>query len=554
MSLRPRMGWVPPGATRLGHEARRRMIRADGNGHGPPDSRAALGLEPQMPMPLAVPSPHPTATPPWTLGLSWPLLLAALAGLAVLTPAWLDRIFEDGNIFLHMAAARWIVSNKALPDGDPFSFTMPGAPWHVQEWLSALLMYGTHQLAGWVGVAALMALCVAVTLAIMARFLLARLQPVHAIVLTVFGCTLMFSYLLARPHVLAWPLTALWFSALVSAAESGQRPPWWLLPVMVVWANLYGGFTLGLLLAGGIAAEAWLTAAVPQRAAIARRWGLFLLLALLASMLTPYGWRGLWFTVHLLQQEYAQSVIQDWKSPDLHVQRGFELWMLGALALGWAGKLRLSVMRILMLLGLVHLALMAMRSISTLGLIAPFLLAAPLAKSWYGASPSSTGKDVEWLDRWFLALVAPARPMAIALTTTLAVLAATALLRLHPPKPHGSIAPVAAVEAACAAGVQGPVLNFPNFGGFLLHEGIPPFIDSRMDMYGDALFKRFFEAVGLATPQVFPALLDEYRIGWTLLPPQAPANAVLAQLPGWRRVYADLFAVVYVREHEHAAR
>jgi hypothetical protein len=46
----------------------------------------------------------------------------------------------------------------------------------------------------------------------------------------------------------------------------------------------------------------------------------------------------------------------------------------------------------------------------------------------------------------------------------------------------------------------------------------------------------------------FLALLDEYKIGATLLPPQRPAVALLDRLPGWERLYSDDIAVVHVRK------
>jgi hypothetical protein len=42
-------------------------------------------------------------------------------------------------------------------------------------------------------------------------------------------------------------------------------------------------------------------------------------------------------------------------------------------------------------------------------------------------------------------------------------------------------------------------------------------------------------------------LLDEYRIGATLLAPDTPANFYLDTLPNWKRVYGDAVAVVHVR-------
>ena len=39
-----------------------------------------------------------------------------------------------------------------------------------------------------------------------------------------------------------------------------------------------------------------------------------------------------------------------------------------------------------------------------------------------------------------------------------------------------------------------------------------------------------------------------YGVTWTILAPTSRAVAVLDMLPGWRRVYADRFAVIHVRE------
>jgi hypothetical protein len=48
----------------------------------------------------------------------------------------------------------------------------------------------------------------------------------------------------------------------------------------------------------------------------------------------------------------------------------------------------------------------------------------------------------------------------------------------------------------------------------------------------------------------FLHILDEYRIGATLLSPQTPAVAFLDRLPGWQRIYGDDIAVVHVRTSE----
>ena len=71
-----------------------------------------------------------------------------------------------------------------------------------------------------------------------------------------------------------------------------------------------------------------------------------------------------------------------------------------------------------------------------------------------------------------------------------------------------------AVKWAETQGLRGPVMNAYNFGGYLIFQGVAPFIDGRVELYGQNFITRYF-----ALDQ-FPALLDEYNITWTILEPQ----------------------------------
>jgi hypothetical protein len=67
-------------------------------------------------------------------------------------------------------------------------------------------------------------------------------------------------------------------------------------------------------------------------------------------------------------------------------------------------------------------------------------------------------------------------------------------------------------------------------------------------MYGDTLLKRY------AAAGEFPKLVAEYGIGWALLTPNNTHVPLLDNLPGWRRIYTDKIAVVYLRETLPPAR
>ena len=85
------------------------------------------------------------------VGVSWPLLafLAVLVG--VLASPRPFALLLDGDTYWHLAAGRWIVEHGVVPSTDPFSHSMPEAPWTAHEWLSELVLHGVHRLGGWAG-------------------------------------------------------------------------------------------------------------------------------------------------------------------------------------------------------------------------------------------------------------------------------------------------------------------------------------------------------------------------------------------------------------------
>jgi hypothetical protein len=158
------------------------------------------------------------------------------------------------------------------------------------------------------------------------------------------------------------------------------------------------------------------------------------------------------------------------------------------------------------------------------------------------------------LDRLFASLAPPATKVASAIVVVALAAAGTAAIRidaLHPPSITTPDAALAAVHAAYPGGstpFPSRVLNSFEFAGYLMFDGIAPFIDARGDMYGDEFFFNYQNALDLKDSELLPKLLERYQVDWTLLRPGVPAVALLDHMPGWRRLYADDTAIVHVRD------
>ena len=177
------------------------------------------------------------------------------------------------------------------------------------------------------------------------------------------------------------------------------------------------------------------------------------------------------------------------------------------------------------------MALAHVRSAELLALVAPLFVAKPLAEQlWPGR------RDEE------------AQPLRGVVAGIAAVtLIATGLMATQAIAPSQQVTPSAAV-AALKREKAGPLLNDYDFGGYLIHAGVAPFIDGRSELYGGSFIALHHRAVALQDLPGFLALLERYKIGATLFAPERPAVALLDRLPQWERLYADDVAVVHIRK------
>jgi hypothetical protein len=473
----------------------------------------------------------PLARNPAHLEGTAPILVAVFAYALMLASG--RNLLHDGDTFFHIAAGNWIWAHGSVPSSDPFSFTLHGAPWVAHEWLAELIFAGAYGALGWVGVVAVTAAAIAATYYLLTRFL-APILPVPAMSLALAASFLLAApHLLARPHVLTMPILVAWMVALERARSAGRKPSYLILPLMTLWANLHGGFVIGLGLTGIYALDAFISApdgAARRRAAT--NWSVFLLAAALAAIVTPNGIEGPLLAYRLSRESFSLDFVSEWHSTDFTRFQPLEIWILGLLALGFSLRPRLPWIRMVLLLGLVHLALAHSRNADLLALIGPMILAEPVAHALGNARRSGAER----------------RPgTRLYVIGAAAAALATIIAWLNPVVAHDPrVAPAEALAAAKAAGIAGPVFNAYDFGGYLIFAGVAPFIDGRVDVYGDRFMERYADAVA-AQGDALPRLLARYRIAWTLLTPQMPAVGALDRSPDWVRVYADANAVVHRR-------
>ncbi len=175
-----------------------------------------------------------------------PSAVGVAIGVALTTAAialWGNRELSSDLYFL-LAGGRYVVEH-GFPYHEVFSTINAGGDWYFAQWLTGVIFYALHQVAGIAGIEAAYALVLG-----------ASLVPL------VIGCRdrrlseVAVAWLLLLPTLIAvLDPRAAGFSLLAFALTvvlvTGERRTWrlWLLPpLFLVWANLHAAWAAGLLL------------------------------------------------------------------------------------------------------------------------------------------------------------------------------------------------------------------------------------------------------------------------------------------------------------------
>jgi hypothetical protein len=355
-----------------------------------------------------------------------------------------------------------------------------------------------------------------------------------ALLMLALGLSCVAPGILARPHLLILPMVAFWTIELLRAREEQRAPPLWLALFMALWANLHSSFVVGFALALAFGLEAFLQPKTWTRRSLIG-WALFLDAALVATLVTPHGFDGVLFPLKVLNMR-TLPFITEWQSPDFMQPSPLEFALLAGLFFAFWRGVRLTAIRTLILLGLIHMSLQHVRQEVLLGVIAPLILAEPVGRALGRTSPAPV--------RWSMPL-----PQTI-LGAGLLALALVARIVLPQARVDGPTAPITALARVPPGLRVQPGLNAYDFGGYLIFEGVRPYIDGRADMYGDA-FVTDNNLIMNANQTALDRAIADYRIRWALLQPNLPVVGALERL-GWTRTFADPYAVVLVNTNPPA--
>jgi hypothetical protein len=467
--------------------------------------------------------------------------------------AFPNYLLNDPDTFWHIRTGQWILDHTQVPTVDIFSYTAAGKPWVSSEWLSNVFFAAAFKFGGWHAVVILAAVACSAVIGILCFYLVRYLRFSVAIGWTALTALAISPHFLARPHVFSYVLLAIWMIKLLDAYDTDDFDLSVLLtlaPLMILWANLHGSFTLGLTLLYVFAGYSLCQNIATRNYTKCWRLLVLMLAVTLCALITPYGISSALMTNEELNLKFASEHIGELRSPDFQNSRFHSLFLvviLSAIA-GLAIRLRgarLIAFSIILLMGLSYT-----RGLTMFFFLAPIVLARPASSSAWWLAPQLSQTQTSDSDRAsdpVLRFLEKRSILIIVGSIAVAALITVSTWWRGDVAPSEAIAPKGAIDFVRRTNIKGNVFNEYDFGGYLIFSDIPTFVDGRDLPFGDAFLRRYFEAVGLVDINSTFELLDEYAVTWIILYPKAPLALALARSGLWDEAYSDKFSVVLVR-------
>jgi len=481
------------------------------------------------------------------------LFISLVLALAYGTPSL--RLLNDPGIGWHIRTGEWILENHAIPHHDLFS-NVTTRPWFAWEWLFDIGVAKVHAWWGLNGVLAGGAIVIALTFALLLRMTLRRGAPLlPAMAFVVLAALASTIHCLARPHLLTWFFTLLCCYLI----EEKRATRWlWAIPVIVlVWANVHGGFLIAFALIGlTLIGECWAAATDDQdNQARSRAVQIARVLAasVVAGLLNPYGVALYSHIYQYLTDSFLLHHIQEMQSPDFRTIAAKCLFVLLLLTacVAVTRRSRLRPEEVLILVFFAYEALFAARNIP-LACIVLTLTAAPLLASSDAYSVHPLRQRLRgFSDRMgAMELQARGHVWAVAFAVVTLGICANGGRFLGTQVIHANFNadkfPLNAVDFLTRHPPAGPLFTTDAWGGYVIYRAWPTVrvvVDDRHDMYGSGYMKRYLKIV--EGNWDWQQKLQATGARSALVSPKSALGSLLRLSPEWRLSYDDGQALLF---------
>jgi len=445
----------------------------------------------------------------------------------------------DSDFFWHIKTGK-ILLDTGFPQGDPFSFTKLGSFWHLHEWLSEVLMYFVYSnFPHWVLSALFSCFSLVSFLLVYKR---CEEKPYIACIATFIPAYVSSISWGIRPQVFNMLGASLFIFILdkIRKGEYGPKSFLILFPTLIIWVNLHAGAVLGCLL---VIFYVTLNFIVPYKKELKvnsmTTLGL-ISLSLICLLLSPYGFGSFFYTFETLTSSAMREHISEWNSPNFHTSEGaaFFVLVISTFLLLLISTKKPSLSDGILILGSLTQAFMSYRNITFFCIcIGPFL------SSLLGDLFSKIGS---------LSNLVKPKPRyestKIKLIFTILIicfaLQGLSLMAGIVKQENEYIKTALPVDAVVKLKELNPkrVYNYYSWGGYLIWNNIPVFIDGRADVYGDEFFNKYINIA--KTKEGAYETLESFDVEYVIFPTDSGLIPFLKSNKEYQEIYKDKLATI----------
>lgn len=225
------------------------------------------------------------------------------------------NVAADPDLWWHIRTGELILDQGTVPQADTWSFTAVGQQWTNHEWLSSVIFAQTFSWFGSVGLLVLRNILFVGLVGGLVLVYASRVrQPLLVLLLVLVTVPVFGVFINVRAHSFTYFLVV-W--TIVALDRVRDRQWGWLVALPVIsglWANLHGGFALGLGLIGGsllLVLLGW-DGAAERPIGRPRQWIIWTGLATVATtLINPFGW---WLYIYVFEELGAEHVlVSEWQ-------------------------------------------------------------------------------------------------------------------------------------------------------------------------------------------------------------------------------------------------
>ncbi len=479
------------------------------------------------------------------------LLAVIYAFSACQAATFLALGYENPDLWWHLATGEWIAKHHSFPWTDPFSAYGMGKPWLAYSWLFEVPLHWFYRWNGLMGTSVYVMLIAAAIGLALYRMARTRMGGFAApIALTALGIVLMTRLYWVRP----WLFSILFFTVeldilfaeLVDAPTDRPSRRTWILPVLfAIWANIHIQFIYGLavLFLAVLTQDLELVRrtkglrfAIKQNPRRYRLWWVTGI-SLIATLANPYSWHLVGVILYYSRERVPMKGISEMLAPDFRtpIDYLFVLTILSAVFILGRVRLRSSMFLGTLLVSATMVSLRSGRDEWFAMVIAFAIIAAGSGKVW--TTPTRVSLPV-------------AHRIAAAVLALILIFNWTQRRNLTNARMAEDVAKVFPVKAADFVqqhGIQGPLYNNFEWGGYLMWRlpYLPVSIDGRTIVHGDVRLERSFDTWnGVSGWRSDPELGSANLV---IGPVDKPLMSDLTDDSRFQLVYEDKTARVFVK-------